>query len=1849
MKHSLHACMWCLCLLVVVAHSAEAAPYDEVLAGNDDYLAGNYAGAEAHYAAAIVSSNWPMAYNNRGLARIHLASFAGADADFDTAKSLDAAYLSPYVNKGKSLAAQKRFADAVAELQAGIALSTNNAALLYNLGWVYDEQGQYALAITNYTAALNLDANYYRAQMARGIAYAKLGATTNAIADFYATIDSVGASNDFLAAVAAYNLQLLRGPGVSFASGQAATNYINGVFEYSTEQYSAALSDLAFARSNETDVADIPWLSYWCYLRTGQTNAAVSALSQANSLLNPLLVSSLSVPSTIYIDGVKRGSTPTVLRLFSSQFDISLRGSDGTQMVEWVGVTYTDGTPGGTNSMRLNPVAVTNYTTFGPVVDTDRDWLADSWEVKWFGGLGYGPQDDPNHVGLINLYKYWFSCNPTVVDTDGDGVSDYDEVCIYGTDPARSNNFYYVNDSSTNNDVWCTAPGDDANTGTDPAHPKASVQAVLNTYTLQPGDTVLIDTGTYNLTNNITVGSTVGGSSEALVVFQASPYGVMINRGNTESGNYVWEIDADYVKLTTATSTKYPALSQSWMKLTGGSLGVYLVANNCLLSRIDASNNASVGIEVGNWLGGNYAGSVVENCLAHDGTYGIYLGYTTHDLVVRNCTLQGSTAALYVYYSSNDTIQNNIFLTQGSGHYGIGWEGSFNETSDYNLFHVTDGAAMGKDHGGNLYLTLGAWRKLTGTDSHSLVGDPLFVNAAGGDYHLQSTAGSYHGGAWTADSTNSCGIDTAYGDTGSEPSPNATPLHAVNEGARNMGAYGGTEQASKTPPGRLLWLYEPVGGENFLDTNTPVMVRWTWVGTGWQAGDTLQLASSSDGGGSFSAIPGAGAVGVSDGTYSWNIGGYTSGSLYRLKLTSNQSPTVFDQSLANYRVGAGIIYYVNDGSTTNDEWCTAPGNDANTGTTPADPKATMQSVLDTYDLEPGDTVRIDTGTYNLTNDITVSGAHSGLTNAPVSFVASPYGVTINRGDTGSSSYGWDISASYVNLTTATSTKYPTLPQSWMKVTGGGDGVHASGSDVLLSRIDACSNRYNAIYVSGARSTVRNCLARESTDSESGAGIYIYWTTYATVENCTVIGNGVYGVWMYPYYGALNNVIRNCTIIADGTGDYAVYVNGSGQPDSDYNLLIATNGAAVGYSAGARATLAAWRTATGQDSHSFSLDPLFVDAGSDDYHLQSTAGSYHGGAWTPDSATSCGIDTGYGDAGSEPAPNSTPFHAANEGQRNMGAYGGTEQASKTPAGRLLWLYAPVGGEAWWSTNTIAWQAVGLSWGSNDTVRLEYSGNGGGSWTIIPGASALSCQSGYFLWDTTLVPSGAKYLVRASCNQDGTVTVSNNTVFSLVKDAALSFDGGDQVVISTTGSLSGTFTLEMWAKPMNPTAILGLIGSRSPSDGSFDLKLQSGNQIHADIGDGSSWITTAADAAFTYTVGTWYHIGCVVTPTNYAILVNGQVVGGGSYSVSTPLLFDANHQLKIGYTGYWGEFMIGLIDEVRIWNYARTEDEIRSTMYRSLTGNEVGLVGYWNFNESAESQTVFDRTPNGSNGQLGSSMGVDSDDPTRVGQDIFTARGTPISWLRNYGLTNDTFDVEELKDVDGDGKAAWEEYLSGTDPTNSASVLRITAIEQIGANIRVSFTSVSEKYYCLERCDFIGGAWTTAVDNIPGNDGIQQVTDVGGANRPTSFYRVRLSQLSGPPPEDSDGDGIPDWWMQLYFGHPTGLELDHSRAEDDPDGDGMSNLHEYWAGTNPTNSASAFRITSVVQEGDDIRVTWNTGGGTTNVVEATSNLSGSYSNLSANILISGGGDATTNYLDSGGTTNAPVRFYRVRLVP
>jgi T5SS/PEP-CTERM-associated repeat protein len=129
-------------------------------------------------------------------------------------------------------------------------------------------------------------------------------------------------------------------------------------------------------------------------------------------------------------------------------------------------------------------------------------------------------------------------------------------------------------------------------------------------------------------------------------------------------------------------------------------------------------------------------------------------------------------------------------------------------------------------------------------------------------------------------------------------------------------------------------------------------------------------------------------------------------------------------------------------------------------------------------------------------------------------------------------------------------------------------------------------------------------------------------------------------------------------------------------------------------------------------------------------------------------------------------------------------------------------------------------------------------------------------------------------------------------------------------------------------------------------------------------------------------------------------------------------------------------------------------------------------------------------------------------------------------------------------------------------------------------------------------------------------------------------------------DTDGDGINNAWELA-----AGLDpLDPADAPLDSDGDGKTNLEEFNTDTDPHDPTDYLHISSiVVTNNNDVLITWPVGTffgiGIAYRVQSGSNLvTGVTNNLSP--FIFGGTASTTNYLDVGGATNVPARFYRIR---
>ena len=206
-------------------------------------------------------------------------------------------------------------------------------------------------------------------------------------------------------------------------------------------------------------------------------------------------------------------------------------------------------------------------------------------------------------------------------------------------------------------------------------------------------------------------------------------------------------------------------------------------------------------------------------------------------------------------------------------------------------------------------------------------------------------------------------------------------------------------------------------------------------------------------------------------------------------------------------------------------------------------------------------------------------------------------------------------------------------------------------------------------------TIDKCTVTKNT----GSGIELYSGGNPTLINCTIIANGGSGIEMRPrkagrftYYNSPQ--ISNCIIAANGghgllRGLPAITnCTIAGNLKSGIQDSIATVTNSIVYFNGNAQIVNIIGTVTYcdvqgsfQGTGNIDADPLFADSANGDYHLKSQAGRWHPGSetWISDDQTSDCIDAGDPATaiGLEPNPNGAVI--------NIGAYGGTTQASKSP--------------------------------------------------------------------------------------------------------------------------------------------------------------------------------------------------------------------------------------------------------------------------------------------------------------------------------------------------------------------------------------------------------------------------------------------------------------------------------------------------------------------------------------------------------------------------------------------------------
>ncbi|MFA6470066.1 MAG: LamG-like jellyroll fold domain-containing protein [Bacteroidota bacterium] len=434
-------------------------------------------------------------------------------------------------------------------------------------------------------------------------------------------------------------------------------------------------------------------------------------------------------------------------------------------------------------------------------------------------------------------------------------------------------------------------------------------------------------------------------------------------------------------------------------------------------------------------------------------------------------------------------------------------------------------------------------------------------------------------------------------------------------------------------------------------------------------------------------------------------------------------------------------------------------------------------------------------------------------------------------------------------------------------------------------------------------------------------------------------------------------------------------------------------------------------------------------------------------------------------------------------------------------------------------------------------------------------------------------------------------------------ALQFDGiNDVVQVPYSANFNpAVFTYEIWARVVGGEDTYRTPMSSRDYDGGVTVygvhfyAAGNNNKWEGWIGKGvTGWsVITGTDIV----EGEWTHLAQTYDGTTQRFYVNGVLQG----SAVVPFLQNTNKDLTFGVTSDGLTFhLYGSIDEARIWNVVRTEQEIRENMHRTINPGTSNLVGYWQFSEG--SGTTLKET-NGYNGTLSNfdfdttSGWVASTIPAATGTSASAASFT--SGTANLGavtvITTEAFDSTV-------NLTATELFaIPNTLPTGYASVISnkyyvVNVFSDTGtftANLRINF---GENFLdsrvdanpagvkLFKRNSNSAGAWTEVGGAISANAATGDVTWSGitsfsqfAAVYEETALPVELFSLTA----SATSNGVELNWSTATEQNNYGFEIEKSRSQKSEFK--SQNTTETWSkagfveGSGTTNSPKQYSFT------------------------------------------------------------------------
>ena len=285
-------------------------------------------------------------------------------------------------------------------------------------------------------------------------------------------------------------------------------------------------------------------------------------------------------------------------------------------------------------------------------------------------------------------------------------------------------------------------------------------------------------------------------------------------------------------------------------------------------------------------------------------------------------------------------------------------------------------------------------------------------------------------------------------------------------------------------------------------------------------------------------------------------------------------------------------------------------------------------------------------------------------------------------------------------------------------------------------------------------------------------------------------------------------------------------------------------------------------------------------------------------------------------------------------------------------------------------------------------------------------------------------------------------------SAAQNTAVQLDGNSEYITvphKDNQNIADNFTVEAWIFANEWTSEIwrGSIVNKDNQgpDRGFGFRCGDNGKLSFVIAVDNSWFETFTPALMN--VKQWHHVAGVVSNSKVKLYVDGQEVASNTFDGIPSALPE---DLYIGAsTGFEGRNFNGIIDEVRIWQVARTQQQIADASTMDLSGGEDGLALYLPMNDGSGStiSNLVDANCNGVGVGVGDDNWVDGytlpDFDVSVqaisGLDRINMKTRPIKIsviVQNVGTNDiDGFDIN----ISVDGEIALQEAANVSVPAGS----------------------------------------------------------------------------------------------------------------------------------------------------------------------------------------------------------------------